>query len=161
SLTLGDQTMPSTTVVWTAGVTNNPFFKENGFTMSEKGKVAVNEFLEAEPGVYVLGDNANTQFSGMAQTALHDGMFVAQDIVAAARGKERKKYHAKQPISVIPVGPYWAVVEWGKMRFAGLIGWLLRVAADLIGFHDLQSWPKASAQLVRALSVDELTCPNC
>jgi len=161
SLTLGEETLPSTTVVWTAGVTNNPFFKENNFKLTERGKVEVNEYMEAEPGIYVLGDNANTQFSGMAQTALHDGHFVAKNILAGNAGKEPKKYHASQPISVIPVGPYWAVVEWGKMRFTGMIGWLLRIGADLIGFHDIQSWPKASVQLVRALSVDELKCPDC
>lgn len=161
SLTFGDETLPSTTVVWTAGVTNNPFFKENDFKLNERGKVEVNEYLEAEPGIYVIGDNTNTQYSGTAQTALHDAIFVARNIIAGIKGQEPKKYHAKAPITVIPAGEYWAIVEWGKLRFTGLIGWLLRIGADLIGFHDVESWPKAAVQLVRALSVDELTCPDC
>jgi len=161
SLTFGDKTLKSQTVVWTAGVSNNPFYKENNFKLTDRGKVEVNEYLEAEPGIYVLGDNANTPFSGMAQTALHDGRFVAKNILAELKGKKPKKYHAKKPVSVIPVGPYWAVVEWGPLHFGGLLGWLLRVGADLIGFHDLLPWHKAAAQLVRVLSVDELKCPNC
>lgn len=161
TLVFGEHEMPSKTVVWTAGVTNHPFYKENDFKLTERGKVDVNEYLETEPGIYVLGDNANTQFSGMAQTALHDGSFVAKNIVAELKGEEPKKYHAAKPVSVVPAGPYWAIVEWGKLRFTGLIGWGLRVAADLIGFHDIQTWPKACAQLVKALSVDELKCPDC
>jgi NADH dehydrogenase len=160
-LMLGDSELPSHTVVWTAGVTNNPFFKENTFKLNERGKVEVNEYLEAEPDIYVLGDNANTQFSGTAQTALYDGEFVAHNIIRQTNGKTPKTYVPKEPISVIPVGPYWASVQWGKRHFAGFIGWILRHLADLIGFHDLQSWPKAGEQWMRGMSNEDTDCPNC
>ncbi|HSX32665.1 MAG TPA: FAD-dependent oxidoreductase, partial [Candidatus Saccharimonadales bacterium] len=75
TLMAGPKPLKSETVVWTAGVTNHPFFKENGFKLTERGKVEVNQYLEAEPDIFVLGDNANTLYSGMAQTALHDGDF--------------------------------------------------------------------------------------
>lgn len=161
SLMFGDKDLPSKTVVWTAGVTNNPFFKDNGFRLTERGKVEVNEYLEAEPDIFVLGDNANTLYSGMAQTALRDGQFVAENILRELKGEQPDQYEPKQPINVIPVGKGWASVEWGKRHFSGYIGWILRTLADLVAFHDLQSWPKAGEQWMQSLSEEDLGCPNC
>ncbi|HEY9715655.1 MAG TPA: FAD-dependent oxidoreductase, partial [Chroococcales cyanobacterium] len=59
----------SHTVIWTAGVTNHPFFKDNGFSLLNRGKVATDIYLQTDPDIYVIGDNANTPYSGMAQTA--------------------------------------------------------------------------------------------
>jgi NADH dehydrogenase len=161
SLMFGDQDLPSKTVVWTAGVTNHPFFKDNDFKLTERGKVEVNTYLETEPDIYVMGDNANTLYSGMAQTALHDGHFVARNIIREVKGDQPKEYEPKQPISVIPVGPHWASVEWGKRHLSGFAGWILRALADLIAFHDLQSWPKAGEQWMQSLSEEDLGCPEC
>ena len=161
TLMAGEQPLKSHTVVWTAGVTNHPFFKENNFKLTEKGKVEVDEYLQAEPGIFVLGDNANTPFSGMAQTALHDGHFVAGNLERHLHGQQPEHYVPKQPISVIPVGPRWASVQWGKATFSGWIGWVLRALADLIGFHDLESWPKAGEQWMTAMGEEELDCATC
>ena len=161
SLMFGDQDLPSKTVVWTAGVTNHPFFKDNAFKLTERGKVEVNTYLEAEPDIFVLGDNANTLYSGMAQTALHDGHFVAKNILRELKGNQPKEYEPKEPISVIPVGPNWASVQWGKRHFSGFVGWTLRALADLIAFHDLQAWPKAGEQWMQSLTEEEMNCPDC
>jgi NADH dehydrogenase len=161
TLMAGDKPLKTETVVWTAGVTNHPFFKENNFKLTERGKVEVNEFLQAEPDIYVLGDNANTPFSGLAQTALHDGTFAAKNIARTLDGKPPKVYVPKEPISVIPVGKNWASVQWGKRHFNGYSGWVLRGLADLIGFHDLESWPKAGEQWMQSLLEENLNCPDC
>lgn len=160
SLTVAGQKLPTSTVVWTAGTANHPFFKENNFALADHGKVAVDEFLRAEEGIYVIGDNANTQFSGLAQTALRDGIFAAEDIERRAAGKTPKPYEPKKPISVIPAGNGWAAVEWGKQKFTGTIGWWLREAADWVGFHDLQPWWKASEQWMTEFGEQE-DCPTC
>jgi NADH dehydrogenase len=162
ALMAGDKPLRTKTVVWTAGVTNNPFFKENNFKLTDRGKVEVDEFLQAEPDIFVIGDNANSQFSGMAQTALYDAEFVAGNIARTTRGKMPVAYVPKKPISVIPVGPKWATVEWGKKTFAGFFGWTLHVFVDLIAFHDLESWPKAGAQWMESMSEsDAEICPSC
>lgn len=136
----------SHTVVWTAGVTNHPFFKENTFALTPRGKVVVDFYLQAEDGVYVIGDNANTPYSGMAQTALHDGKFVAENLIRIADGNEPKSYTTRRPVTVIPVGKNWAAFVWGGLRMYGWIGWVLRSLADLSGFHDLEPWPQATKQ---------------
>lgn len=144
-LEVGGQALATKTVVWTAGVSNNPFFKDNAahFNLNERGKVQVDEHLQARPYVYVLGDNAATQFSGMAQTALYDADFAADDILRSLYGWPRRKYVPKPPISVIPVGERWASAEWGRLKFYGYPGYVLRRLADLIGYADIESWPKA------------------
>jgi len=162
TLMAGDKPIKTQTVVWTAGVTNSPFFKTNNFKLTDRGKVEVDEHLQAEPDIYVIGDNANTMFSGMAQTALYDAEFIAENLTRELHGKTPKAYVPKKPISVIPVGPHWATVEWGKYAFAGFWGWFLHIFVDLVAFHDLESWPKASGQWMTAMSdSDEGICPTC
>jgi len=150
----------SHTVIWTAGVTNNPFYAENKFVVTNHGKVSVNTYLEAEEDIYVIGDNANTPYSGLAQTALHDGHFVATNIKRKLRGKKQKSYKARMPVSIIPAGKHWAVIVWGGVVISGWFGWLLREVADLIGFRDLETWPKASKQYLSKYTEDN-DCPAC
>ena len=117
--------------------------------------------LEVPAGhYYVLGDNSSTPFSGMAQTALHDALSVAQNIGRQHHGQQPLPYSPKKPISVIPVGSGWAAVEWDSLQFTGWIGSLMRLAADLIAFHDLESWPKAGEQWMQTMGEEE-SCPIC
>lgn len=150
----------SHTVVWTAGVTNHPFFSDNSFVIMNSGKVATDIYLQAEENIFVIGDNANTPFSGMAQTALRDGTFVANNLKRRASGKPFKSYEAKQPVIVIPAGPRWALVIWGKLRIYGKLGYLVREAADLVGFHHLEPWDKAAKQFMTEFSTQD-NCPVC
>ena len=145
-LIVNGKPMQSHTVIWTAGVANSPFFKQNGFELSPRGKVVVDPYMQAEPNIYVLGDNAETKYSGMAQTALSDAEHVSTNLLRALQGKPLKTYKPVLPVTVIPVGPDWAAVEWGKIHFAGGTGWLLRSAADWIGFNDVEPWWKATEQ---------------
>ena len=160
ALIINGKSIRSHTVIWTAGVTNHPFFKENSFQLSERGKVIVNEYLEAEENIYVLGDNANTKYSGMAQTALYDAINVANNLKSQLNGGNRKTYQPKRPITVIPVGSHWAALIAGRLRIYGILGWALREMADLIAFHDLEPWWKAGNQLLTEF-VSEENCPVC
>lgn len=159
-LIINGKPIQSHTVVWTAGVSNNPFFKDNGFTLDPRGKVVVDEHLRAEPHVYVLGDNASTQYSGMAQTALLNGELVATNLMREHEGKPLKADKPKLPVTVIPVGANWAAVEWGKVHFAGKSGWALRSAADWIGYLDITSLIPATEQWFTEFGRYE-ECPTC
>jgi len=159
-LTVSGKPIRSHTVVWTAGVTNHPFFKENDFVVTSRGKVSVDIYLQAEENIFVIGDNANTPFSGLAQTALHDGSFVAKNLHRLAAGKGFKSYVAKEPITVIPAGPHWAAVIWGKLKLHGRPGWLLREASYLVGFQDLQPWPRAAKQFITEFETED-DCSIC
>lgn len=152
--------LKSHTVVWTAGVANNPFYAANDFAFDERKKVRVDEHLQSEPDIYVIGDNAGTRYSGLAQTALLDAEFVTKQIISSINKQPLADYKPKLPVTVIPVGAEWAAVEYGKIHFSGKIGWLLRSAADWIGFNDLQPWWKASEQWLTEFGSQE-DCVTC
>lgn len=160
SLLVGGKDIPSKTIVWTAGAANHPFFKENDFVLGERGKVLVDDHLKAEESIYVIGDNAQTQYSGMAQTALYDAGYVAHDIEANFYGNAGSPYKPHAPASVIPVGHHWASFEWKFVRLTGWLGWVLREAGDWVGFHDLEPWWKANEQWLTEFGNEE-DCDVC
>jgi NADH:ubiquinone reductase (H+-translocating) len=160
ALTVNGQPLSSHTVVWTAGVTNHPFFQNNHFVMMGRGKVAVDIYLQSEPNIFILGDNANTPFSGMAQTALHDAEFVTKNLKLKAMGRDFKSYKAKKPITVIPCGPNWAAVVMGRFHFFGLIGNMLREGAEFRGFKEFEPWFKATKQFLSEYAIED-DCEVC
>ena len=159
-LMVGDRKILSQTVVWAAGTANNSFFKENNFQLTPRGKVVVDDHLLAEKNIYVLGDNADTPYSGLAQTAVYDGHYVAHDIEAKAHNNKGAAYKPKVPATVIPVGPKWAAFEYKKFIFTGFLGWVIRQAADWIGYHDLEPWWRASGQWMSEFGEEE-ECETC
>lgn len=160
TLMVSGKPITSHTVVWTAGVTNHPFFGANGFTLTHRGKVATDIYLQADDNIFVLGDNANTPFSGMAQTAINDAKFVAANLKRRAAGKDFSSYVARRPITVLPAGPKWAAVIWGKLRLYGWLGWTLREAADWVAFRDYEPWQQATEQWLTEFGAED-NCPVC
>lgn len=160
ALTINDKPIQSHTIIWTAGTANHPFFAANDFKLNERGKVIVDDYQQAEQDIFVLGDNAATLYSGMAQTALHDAIWAAENLARAAEGKLIKPYEPKRPIYVIPAGEGWAAVLWGKVQIYGLAGWALRLAADLVAFKDYQPWWRAGRQWMTEFETEE-DCPTC
>jgi NADH:ubiquinone reductase (H+-translocating) len=148
ALLMNGERLMSKTVIWTAGIANNPFFKENHFTLAQNGKVLVDKLLQAWPGVYVIGDNADTPFSGMAQTALYDAKFVTENLTRHVEGKMPYIYKPRKPVYVTPVGKGWAGVLWGKFEIYGSLGWIIRKAADWIGYRDVEPWWKATQRMI-------------
>jgi NADH dehydrogenase len=159
-LTVSGKPIQSHTVIWTAGVTNHPFFTDNHFVLLGRGKVATDIYLQAEDNIFVLGDNANTPYSGMAQTAVLDGAYVAENLKRRVHGRQFKSYTAKEPWVVIPIGKRWAFASHGGIRAYGIMGWLLRQGADLIAFHDYEPWQEAGKQWLTELGREE-SCSVC
>ena len=159
-LTISGKPIRSHTVIWTAGVTTHPFFAANHFIIMGRGKVGVDAFLQTEENVFILGDNANTPYSGLAQTALADGHFVAENLKRRAEGLDMVGYQVKKFVTVIPAGPNWAAVVYGNLRLYGWLGHVLRSLADLIGFKDLESWRAATKQWFTEFGHQE-TCQVC
>lgn len=159
-LTVGGHKIQSHTVIWTAGVTANPFLRTNLFSCSKRGKANVDTALANTPDVYVIGDNAETPYSGMAQTALYDAAFVAGNLRRLAQGKYPHVYRPKKPVYVTPVGPRWAAVLWRDVQIFGTAGWLLRSVADFISYADIEPWWKASRHWLAQNQKEEI-CPLC
>lgn len=139
TLMVNGEPIKSQTVIWTSGVANHPFYKQNGqhFTFAPNGRVAVDAYMLAAENVYVIGDNAATPYTGLAQTALHDALFVAKNIKRSQNHKALKSYKAIMPPVVVPVGENWAVFEWRKLRLNGWLASMIRRAADFMGYSDI------------------------
>lgn len=160
TLLLDGKPIRTKTVIWTAGIKNNPFFQDNKFILSENGRVKVDQLMQAWPGVFVIGDNADTMYSGMAQTALHDAIYVTKNIKRHVQGKPPIEYKPKKPVYITPVGKNWAVVVWGKLHFYGKLGWMLRKTADWIGYRDIEPWWKATNRTMSD-RLQENSCLTC
>lgn len=134
-------------IIWTAGSKPVDFYNQNSdvFTLGRGGRVVIDDYLQAQgqKDIFVLGDNADTQYSGMAQTALNDANFVARNLVREKNKKTLSRYRAKRPLYVVTAGPKWAVVQEGEKVTTGYRGWLVRRRADLWIFRNFEPYKKA------------------
>jgi NADH dehydrogenase len=140
-LLLADGQIEASTVVWTAGVKAHSLLEKiPGLQLDKRGRAAVDGELRAAgvQDIFVTGDAAVTQFSGMAQTAVYDGAFVA----SVLKG-QKPTYAAGKPKFAIPIGKWWAAVVFGPLNIFGLLGYFLREAADMKVFLMLTSPPRA------------------
>lgn len=139
ALQLADTELKTKTIIWTAGVAPNPFYAANAaqFEFNDKKRLVIDDYLGLGGDVYVIGDNAPTQFSGLAQTAISDAVYIAANIKRLLNGQTPEKYVPQEPIYATPCGHGWAAIQWGKRRYYGRIGWWLRRAADLVGYRDM------------------------
>lgn len=129
-------------IVWTAGSKPVGFFANQPSIFAlERGRVVVDQNLKAagHDNIYVIGDNASTQFTGMAQTALHNAVYASGHIL----GKSLKPYKPKPPVCVVPIGPRWALVKSGSKIYSGYRGWLARRRGDLEIFESFEPYKKA------------------
>lgn len=138
-LVVSGKHIDSRTVIWTSGVANNPFYTGNAehFALAKNGRVEVDEYMRAGKDLYVIGDNANTPHTGLAQTALHDALFVAGNLKRQEKHQKPKKYKAVMPPVIVPVGHGWAVLEWHGILLSGRLASALRRAADFVGYRDI------------------------
>ncbi|MBI2592030.1 FAD-dependent oxidoreductase [Candidatus Saccharibacteria bacterium] len=159
-LMVTDLSIKSHTVVWTAGVTNHPFLADNNFSLSDHGRAVVDTYLQADVNIYIIGDNADTPYSGMAQTALYDGKFVAENLKRQVENKQPQGYKPKKPIYVMPIGPGWAALLWDRVHIYGFLGWMVRSAADFMAYREFEPWRQATKRWQASLETEE-TCPVC
>lgn len=134
-------------IIWTAGSKPVDFYQVNSevFTLGRGGRVVVDNYLRAQPyaNIFVLGDNADTAYAGMAQTALYDASFVSRNLVRLQHGQHPIPYRAHKPLYVVTVGPKWAVVEHGNRVSSGYRGWRVRRQADLAIFKNFEPYKQA------------------
>ncbi len=124
---------------WSAGVKTNDFVLNcRNFIFSNRNKVEDDENIEAEDNkdIYVIGDNAETKFSGLAQIAERDGNFLAKFLISKyvdknkVRGRNVLEYKPRLPVYVIPVGKNFGVLYFKNFVISGFIPWVLRYLVD-------------------------------
>jgi NADH dehydrogenase len=133
-VTLSDgSTIPSCTVIWTAGTTPNPLLAALPCAR-ERGRVVVNEYMEVPewPGVWALGDCAlvpdgktGTYYPPTAQHALREGKVLAHNISATLRGGQKKPFVFKTLGQLAAIGKRTGVANILGINFSGFIAWWL------------------------------------
>jgi NADH dehydrogenase len=161
-LTVDGKKIPTETAIWTSGVANHPFFSEHPdyFRLSKNRRVEVNQYLEAYDNIYVLGDNANTPYTGLAWTALHDAIFVADHLARRAAHRPLHEYHPRRFSASVPVGDNWAYVEKYGIYVSGRTGYMARRLIELAGLRSLLPYNQALSAW-HAHTTSQETCDLC
>lgn len=128
------------TKVWAAGVQASPLGRmlaeQSGAKTDRAGRVEVEPdlTLPGHPEVYVVGDlMALDKLPGVAQVAIQGAQHAAKAIEARAAGGARSKpfsYFDKG--SMATISRFSAVASIGKVRFSGLVAWLLWLGVHLL-----------------------------
>jgi len=130
---VGDERIPSKTVIWTAGVAPSPAGKWLGSAVDRAGRVRIRPDLTVQdhPEIYVIGDTASLDqdghpLPGVAQVAMQQGRYAAKSIFRQLIGKPPLppfRYFDKGNLAV--VGKNFAVLQSGRVRLSGFVAWLV------------------------------------
>ena len=132
-ITLDDGTrIEAATVIWTAGVRASPLGEQLTAQPAHSGRVLVRETLQL-PGhdeVQVIGDLAAFQEAGgslpmLAPVAIQQGEHAARNIIALLQGGSASPFRYHDKGTMATVGRNYAVVQLGRIRVAGFVGWLM------------------------------------
>ncbi len=130
---LKDMSMDSHTVIWTAGTRiNSAYTTLPGATFDERKRVVVTPILTlpTDNRIFIAGDGAATTYSGLAQTAIEHGKYIAHAISALEQSRSPRPFVPKKPTFVIPIGVNWALVNHGSFLMTGFLPWILRSVVD-------------------------------
>lgn len=116
--------------IWTAGVSGEPTLKKLHLP-EERGRIIVEPTLQVKdyPYIFAIGDIAgckdqNGKFLPMvAPVAMQQGRFLAEQIRLLTSNKIPKEFKYRDKGSMATIGRHKAVVEVGKIKFAGVLAW--------------------------------------
>lgn len=130
---VGDTFIAARTVMWGAGNAASPLAKSFGIPLDRVGRVPVNPDLTipGHPNAYVIGDLATLTRAngkpvpGVAPAAMQMGRHAARNIVRTIREEERRPFEYFNKGELATIGRNRAVAEFGRLKFGGVIAWLL------------------------------------
>jgi NADH dehydrogenase len=127
------ETLPTKTVVWTAGVAPQPILKDLSLPLDERGRVPVDDHLRVRgmDSIWAIGDCAAAPdpLSGTcpptAQLAVRQGPVVARNIAAELGIGDPQRFEYRSKASFVNLGRYKAVGKIGDRTFRGFPAWWL------------------------------------
>lgn len=117
------------TVVWAAGVRPHPLTATLGLEAAG-GRLVVDRWLRAGPGVFALGDMAAVPAgegvsAPTAQAALRQGAYLGRHLPALAGGRRRPPFSARPLGELVSLGHRNAVGRVLGVPVSGLLAWFL------------------------------------
>ncbi|WP_182524787.1 NAD(P)/FAD-dependent oxidoreductase [Nocardioides dongkuii] len=128
------------TKIWAAGVQASSLGRmlaeQTGAPLDRAGRIGVNPdlTLPGHPEVFVVGDMiALDNLPGVAQVAIQGAKYAAREIDGRLKGKApQKPFHYFDKGSMAIISRFRAVAMIGKLRFSGVLAWLMWLALHLV-----------------------------
>jgi NADH dehydrogenase len=144
---LGRERIQTATALWAAGVLPSRLGATLGVPLDPQGRVIVLPDLSVpgHPEVFAIGDQARVSDSdgrplaGIAPVALQQGRWVGDAIRNDLEGRPREPFRYRDKGQMATIGRSRAIVEIGRLRFGGLLAWLLWIVVHiyyLTGFEN-------------------------
>jgi NADH:ubiquinone reductase (H+-translocating) len=144
---LGDELLPSSSILWTAGVRPSPLAAQLGVPLDRGGRVIVGSdcSIPGHPEAFAIGDIAaytpagGATLPGVSPVAMQEGRFVARTIVRSLHDEPRETFAYVDKGTMATIGRSRAVAQIGALRLHGLLAWLTWLFVHLwylIGFHN-------------------------
>ena len=138
--------IPTRTVIWTAGVRGEPLAQAWGLPTNRAGRVAVLPTLQVpdHPEIYVVGDLAHIEQDGrplpmIAPVAIEQGEAAGRNVLRQINGDVPLPFRYRDRGTMVTIGRNAAVAcVWGR-AFTGFPAWLLWLSVhlvNLIGFRN-------------------------
>jgi NADH dehydrogenase len=129
----GGQSIPASTLIWTAGVKPSPVIAPLP-CQKERGRLLVSEFLAVTgvPGLWAAGDCAAVPVSNTekfhpptAQHGLREGLVAAKNIAAVVLDRPLKPFTFTTLGQLATIGRRTGVAMVFGIKFSGFIAWVL------------------------------------
>ena len=143
---IGAEKIHARTTFWAAGNNASPLGKLLDAPSDRAGRIQVSPDLSVpgHPEVFVIGDLAalvqdGRPVPGVGPAAIQEGASAAKNIVRDLRREPRKSFHYRNKGDLATIGRSRAIADFGKVRFAGRLAWLLWLSVHityLIGFRN-------------------------
>jgi NADH dehydrogenase len=127
------ETLPTRTIVWTAGVAPHPSLRQLSVPLDDRARVPVDEHLRVQgmDGVWAIGDCAAAPDprGGLcpptAQHAVRQGRVAARNIAAELGVGTAQPFNYRSSAAFVNLGRYKAVGKIGNRTFRGFPAWWL------------------------------------
>jgi len=135
----GSAYLPYTVLVWAGGVQAASVLKTLGMELTPKQSVPVNSYLEVEPKLFAIGDNAafinpstSRPLPWNALVAESQAKIAAANILADIKGKTKRPFYPlkKYPF-VLAAGRKYAIADLVFVHEAGFLAWILKLLVEL------------------------------
>jgi NADH:ubiquinone reductase (H+-translocating) len=147
-VTLGDDRIESSTVLWAAGVRASPLIAALGVETDRAGRIPVEPdcALPGHPETFVIGDaalyipaGASLPLPGTSPVAMQQGRFVARAIRRAIDGEARETFAYVDKGSMATIGRSRAVAEIGRLRLGGFLAWMAWLVVHIFYLIDFRN----------------------
>ena len=144
---IGNEWIPTTSVIWAAGNKASPLLKTLSTPQDASGRLKVLPDLTIpdDPWIFVIGDAAHcagpngTPLPGLAPVAMQQARYVATLINQEQAPEQRRPFSYMDKGILATIGRAKAVAQFGRLHLSGALAWALWCIAHiffLIGFRN-------------------------